>query len=48
MDSLAQEALEQIESKMYDTHMKEDGILKIVKVGIAFCGKKAKIKSNLD
>ncbi|MGN1103567.1 MAG: AAA family ATPase [Candidatus Coproplasma sp.] len=45
LDTLAQKALEQIEEKHYDTALKSDGINNIIKIGIAFCGKKLSIKS---
>ncbi|MGM9970525.1 MAG: PD-(D/E)XK nuclease domain-containing protein [Anaeroplasma sp.] len=45
---LAQEALLQIEDKMYDTQMKTDGIKNIVKIGIAFRGKQAVVKTNKE
>lgn len=45
LDDLAQKALEQIEEKHYDTALKADGIDNIIKIGIAFCGKKTSIKS---
>lgn len=43
---LADEALLQIDSNRYDTEMRETGVIKIIKLGIAFSGKKVKIKSN--
>ena len=45
MEELADKALKQIEDNRYDTQMKADGITNIVKVGIAFFGKQAKVKS---
>lgn len=45
LDALAQTALEQIEEKHYDTALKADGINNIIKIGIAFCGKRTSIKS---
>ena len=44
LDALASEALDQIDVKKYDTEMKERGISDIVKIGIAFRGKKAIVK----
>ena len=44
LDALASEALDQIDAKKYDTEMKEHGISDIVKIGIAFRGKKAIVK----
>ncbi len=46
LDGLAKQALQQIEERKYDTQMKADGIVDIVKVGIAFRGKHAVIKAN--
>jgi len=37
--------LEQIDDKGYDVEMREDGITNILKLGIAFSGKKVKIRS---
>ena len=45
LDSLAEQALQQIESKRYDTEMLNDGIGHVLKLGIAFSGKKVKIKT---
>lgn len=45
LDNLSQTALEQIEEKHYDTALKADGINNIIKIGIAFCGKRTSIKS---
>lgn len=45
MEAMADLALKQIEDNRYDTQMKADGITKIVKIGIAFYGKQAKVKS---
>ena len=44
LEKKAKEALLQIQKKRYDTEMKERGIQEIVKLGIAFYGKKVKIK----
>ena len=44
LDSLAEEAFAQIEKLRYDSEMKEDGILDILKFGIAFSGKKVSVK----
>ncbi len=44
LEKKANEALLQIQEKRYDTEMKERGIQEIVKLGIAFYGKKVKIK----
>lgn len=42
--ALSNEALEQINEKRYASEMSYDGVEKILKLGIAFSGKKAKIK----
>lgn len=43
LEKLAQEALHQIDDKRYEVEMKKDGISNILKLGIAFSGKKVKI-----
>lgn len=43
LSSGAQEALQQIEDKHYDTDLVDRGISEIVKYGIAFCGKKVEV-----
>lgn len=43
LSKLADEALKQIDDKNYDSEMSEDGIKKIMKLGIAFSGKKVKV-----
>ena len=43
LDALAEKALRQIEDRKYDAESKDLGIMKI---GIAFKGKKAAVKSN--
>ena len=43
LEKLAEKALEQIRVRKYDVDMAEKGTTKIVKYGIAFCGKKVKI-----
>ncbi len=40
LEELSKEALTQIDAKHYDSEMREDGIDKILKLGIAFSGKK--------
>lgn len=45
MDLMADLALKQIENNRYDVQMNAEGITKIVKIGIAFYGKRAKVKS---
>lgn len=44
LKALSAEALNQINDKRYDTEMCSDGIESILKLGIAFSGKKVKIK----
>lgn len=46
LQEIARMALEQIESKKYDTEMSMQGITKIYKYGIAFCGKKVELTVN--
>ena len=43
----AEEALEQIKEKQYDTGLKEKGISKIYRIGIAFKGKNVKVKYEI-
>lgn len=44
--ALSAEALNQINDKRYDTEMRSDGVESILKLGIAFSGKKVKIKTE--
>ena len=44
LNAKAEEALEQIKEKQYDAGLKEKGILKIYRIGIAFKGKNVKVK----
>ncbi len=44
LNTLADEALKQINEKKYDTELSELGISDIIKIGIAFCGKNAVVK----
>lgn len=44
LDALAEEALSQIDMQKYDTQMKEQGVSNIIKIGIAFRGKRAAVK----
>ena len=44
LEALADEALYQIEDKQYDAELKSQGITSIIKIGIAFRGKKAAVK----
>lgn len=46
LESLAGDALEQIDKLRYDSEMKEDGIENILKFGIAFSGKKVSVKTR--
>ena len=46
LEALAEEALRQIEEKRYDTEQRAAGVHAIVKIGIAFCGKRAAVKKQ--
>lgn len=46
LEALSDEALGQLNNKKYDSELKSDGIEKILKFGIAFSGKKVKIKAG--
>ena len=46
LEELSEEALSQIDTKRYDLEMKEDGIDNVIKLGIAFSGKKAVIRAK--
>lgn len=46
LDILSSEALNQIDTKRYDMELRNDGIKNILKLGIAFSGKKVKIKTK--
>lgn len=46
LESLSMEALDQINNKRYDVEMRNDGIKNILKLGIAFSGKKIRIKTK--
>lgn len=46
LDVLAVAARNQIDKKRYDTEMRNDGIKNIIKLGIAFSGKRVKIKTE--
>ena len=46
LDALAEEALDQIDQKRYDSEMKAVGIKDIMKFGIAFSGKRVRIKTR--
>ena len=47
LNAKAEEALEQIKEKQYDAGLKEKGISKIYKIGIAFKGKNVKVKYEI-
>ena len=46
LDALANKALTQIEEKKYETELKARGVNRIIKIGIAFKGKKAIVKQR--
>ena len=46
LEKLSIEALSQIDEKRYDLEIKEEGIENVIKLGIAFSGKKAVIKTK--
>lgn len=46
LETLAADALAQIDEKRYDSEMIEEGIQNILKLGIAFSGKKVTIKAE--
>lgn len=48
LEALSDEALEQINDKKYDSEMSSDGIERILKFGIAFSGKKVRIRTQKD
>ena len=48
LEGKAEEALKQIKEKHYDVGIKESGIDKIYRIGLAFKGKKVKIKYELN
>ena len=45
LETLAAEALKQIDDRAYDTEMREEGVEVILKLGVAFSGKRVKIQS---
>ena len=47
LNAKAEEALEQIKEKQYDAGLKEKGISKIYRIGIAFKGKNVKVKYKI-
>lgn len=44
LSALADKALKQINEKKYDTELRASNITRIIKIGIAFCGKNAAVK----
>ena len=46
LEDLSADALKQIDDRGYDAEMREDGITDIMKLGIAFSGKKVKIRTK--
>lgn len=44
LDALADSALRQIDDKKYDTELRSEGVNSIIKIGIAFRGKNARVK----
>ena len=46
LDSFSDKALAQIDELRYDCEMKEDGIINILKFGIAFSGKKVRVRTK--
>lgn len=46
LSKLAEAALQQIEDKHYDVALKEDGVTQVMKLGIAFSGKKVCVVHN--
>ena len=46
LEALSQNALSQIDNRQYDLELKDAGIENVMKLGIAFSGKKVIIKSG--
>ena len=46
LEELSKEALSQIDEKRYDLEFREDEIENVIKLGIAFSGKKVVIKAR--
>ena len=46
LEKLSRDALCQIDEKRYDLEFKEEGIENVIKLGIAFSGKKVVIKTK--
>ena len=47
LNAKAEEALKQIKEKKYDVGLKEKGISKVYRIGIAFKGKNVKVKYEI-
>ena len=48
LEKLSDEALNQIDDKRYDSEMRYEDVEEFFKLGIAFSGKKVKIKAKTD
>lgn len=48
IDKKAKEALVQINKKKYDRSMKNNGVLKVIKIGMVFSGKDVAIESEIE
>ena len=48
IEEKAKEALAQINEKRYDVFMKNNGVLKVIKIGMAFSGKDVAIESEIN
>ncbi|MCQ8212714.1 ATP-binding protein [Cetobacterium somerae] len=48
IEEKAKKALSQIKEKKYDTSMKNNGVSKVIKIGMAFSGKDVVIESEVD
>ena len=46
LDALSAEAIEKINEKRYDIEMREESVTDIIKFGMAFSGKKVKIRTE--
>lgn len=46
LSALADSALRQMEEKKYDTELRTAGVSSVIRIGIAFCGKRAVVKRN--
>ena len=46
LNRLAKQALQQIEERHYDSELRFLGVKQIMKIGIAFCGKKAVVEKT--